>query len=264
MAEAAWSSSIQTGIGQNSANLSTICGPRRHLIARLENVDGSQNRFVIRAFRAGTRRDEGEAHGDSAGPSRDTPTDQSPSNMKANPSSPSHWDEQETLPMSGPIPSTPVRADEAAERSGLPASSALSEQDDAADRGTQSEQPPATRRRGGDSIFQSLLRLWPRDGQAPLEGTRAMADLRTAFRASLTDLMAQAQTCGDADAEQRLSSLMRHIVHARHPQDLWHLRTAVYTEVARTFDQGEAERRLETLNLALSRSRGRLRDLLPR
>ena len=61
---------------------------------------------------------------------------------------------------------------------------------------------------------------------------------------------------------ERVNALRRHIVHARHPQDLWHLRTAIYTEVARAFDQAEAEARLLMLNRQLEQGKSLLRRLL--
>ena len=115
-----------------------------------------------------------------------------------------------------------------------------------------------TRRRNGDSIFQSLMRLWPGEGRRPQASARAMARLRTAFRASVTDLADDA----DADTQERVRALLRHIVHARHPQDLWHLRTAIYTEVARSIDQAEAEARLIALNRQLEQGKSLLRRLL--
>jgi len=115
-----------------------------------------------------------------------------------------------------------------------------------------------TRRRGGDSIFQSLMRLWPGDGQRPRASARAMAKLRAAFRASVADLADE----DDGETRERVNALLRHIVHARHPQDLWHLRTAIYTEVAREIDQAEAEARLIALNRQLAQSKSLLRRLL--
>ncbi|WP_423599832.1 hypothetical protein [Roseateles sp. MS654] len=117
-----------------------------------------------------------------------------------------------------------------------------------------------TRRRGGDSIFQSLMRLWPGDGRRPEASARAMARLRAAFRASVADLTDGAAPGSEAQA--RVSALLRHIVHARHPQDLWHLRTAIYTEVARAVDQQEAEARLVALNRQLEQGKSLLRRLL--
>lgn len=114
------------------------------------------------------------------------------------------------------------------------------------------------RRRNGDSIFQSLMRLWPGEGRRPQASARAMAKLRTAFRASVADLAEEAET----PALERVNALRRHIVHARHPQDLWHLRTAIYTEVARAFDQAEAEARLLMLNRQLEQGKSLLRRLL--
>ena len=114
------------------------------------------------------------------------------------------------------------------------------------------------RRRNGDSIFLSLMRLWPGEGRRPQASARAMAKLRTAFRASVADLADEA----DAPALERVNALRRHIVHARHPQDLWHLRTAIYTEVARAFDQAEAEARLLMLNRQLEQGKSLLRRLL--
>lgn len=114
------------------------------------------------------------------------------------------------------------------------------------------------RRRNGDSIFLSLMRLWPGEGRRPQASARAMAKLRTAFRASVADLAEEA----DAPALERVNALRRHIVHARHPQDLWHLRTAIYTEVARAFDQAEAEARLLMLNRQLEQGKSLLRRLL--
>ena len=114
------------------------------------------------------------------------------------------------------------------------------------------------RRRHGDSIFQSLMRLWPGDNRRPQASARAMAKLRSAFRASVEDL---AKASDPASAE-RVGALLRHVVHARHPQDLWHLRTAIYTEVARAFDQKEAEARLIALNRQLEQGKSLLRRLL--
>ena len=114
------------------------------------------------------------------------------------------------------------------------------------------------RRRHGDSIFQSLMRLWPGEGRRPQASARAMAKLRTAFRASVADLAEEVE----APALERVNALRRHIVHARHPQDLWHLRTAIYTEVARAFDQAEAGARLLMLNRQLEQGKSLLRRLL--
>ncbi|OWQ93086.1 hypothetical protein CDN99_00850 [Roseateles aquatilis] len=119
-----------------------------------------------------------------------------------------------------------------------------------------------TRRRGGDSIFQSLMRLWPGEGRRPLASARAMARLRGAFRASVVDLADRAEAAADPLGQERVRALLRNIVHSRHPQDLWHLRTAIYTEVARCFDQAEAEARLVALNRQLEQNKSLLRRLI--
>lgn len=120
------------------------------------------------------------------------------------------------------------------------------------------------RRRSGDSIFQSLMRLWPRDGKRPDASIRTMARLRSAFRSCLSDLMKDARERDDAASLLRLEAVLRHIVHSRQPQDLWHLRALVYTEVARARSQGEAERRMALLTAQFEESRSRLKQLLGR
>lgn len=121
-------------------------------------------------------------------------------------------------------------------------------------------QPP--RRRSGDSILQNLIRLWPGERHRPRGSARAMADLRAAFRGSLMDLVEAAQEADDVVSGLRLQQLLQHIVHARHPQDLWHLRTGIYTEIARVHDQREADRRLAELSARLDRQQRRLMRLL--
>lgn len=119
----------------------------------------------------------------------------------------------------------------------------------------------AAPRRSGDSILQSLMRLWPRDGRRPQASARAMAELRAAFRAALADLGSPVEGADGAedaeDQDQRLREILRHIVHSRDPQDLWHLRAAIYTEVARARSQGEAERRLAELGQHFKSSKRR-------
>ncbi|WP_143074112.1 hypothetical protein [Roseateles sp. YR242] len=121
-----------------------------------------------------------------------------------------------------------------------------------------------SRRRGSDSIFQSLMRLWPRDGRRPDTSIRTMARLRSAFRSCLSDLIKEAQTQDDTQRQLRLEAVLNHIVHSRHPQDLWHLRALVYTEVARARSQGEAERRMQLLTAQFEESRGQLKKKLGR
>ncbi|WAC72482.1 hypothetical protein OU995_23500 [Roseateles sp. SL47] len=115
------------------------------------------------------------------------------------------------------------------------------------------------RRRSGDSIFQSLMRLWPREGRRPDASSRTMARLRSAFRGSISDLLQEALARDDGVSQERLEAVLRHIVHSSHPEDLWHLRALVYTEVARARSQAEAERRLALLTAQFDWSRGRLK-----
>ncbi len=115
------------------------------------------------------------------------------------------------------------------------------------------------RRRASDSIFQSLMRLWPREGRRPEASAQTMARLRSAFRGVLADLMQEARVGGDVRSQLRLEALFGHIVHSTHPEDLWHLRASVYTEVARARSQTEAERRVALLTLQFDLSHGRLK-----
>lgn len=115
------------------------------------------------------------------------------------------------------------------------------------------------RRRASDSIFQSLMRLWPREGRGPEASIQTMARLRSAFRGCLVDLIQEARACGDVRSQLRLEGVFGHIVHSTHPEDLWHLRASVYTEVARARSQAEAERRVALLTLQFDLSSGRLK-----
>jgi len=69
-----------------------------------------------------------------------------------------------------------------------------------------------------------------------------MPAARAAFEAALAD------TEGEMVAELR-----RSIQRCRSARDLWHLRTWLYTEVARAHSQWEAERRLASLATLLPR-----------
>lgn len=115
------------------------------------------------------------------------------------------------------------------------------------------------RRRASDSIFQSLMRLWPREGRRPEASAQTMARLRSSFRGCLADLMQEARVGGDVRSQLRLEALFGHIVHSTHPEDLWHLRASVYTEVARARSQTEAERRVALLTLQFDLNHGRLK-----
>ncbi len=121
--------------------------------------------------------------------------------------------------------------------------------------------PSSFRRRASDSIFQSLMRLWPREGRRPEASIQTMARLRSAFRGCLADLMQEARAQGDVRGQLRLEAVFGHIVHSSHPEDLWHLRASIYTEVARARSQAEAERRVALLTLQFDLSHGRLKTL---
>jgi len=72
-------------------------------------------------------------------------------------------------------------------------------------------------------------------GQIPL--SEVMPRARAAFEQCLAGLQ------GEGMAAQR-----RAIRHACNLQDLWHVRTGLYNEIARQFSQAEAEQRLATLH----------------
>lgn len=96
----------------------------------------------------------------------------------------------------------------------------------------------------GESVWHALLRWMPGETQAlvgamPCQSVTLndVPTARAAFEACLRGLHA-------ADIEE----LQRSIRRSRSLRDLWHLRTWLYTEVARTFSQSEAELRLNRLN----------------
>jgi len=102
-----------------------------------------------------------------------------------------------------------------------------------------------------DSLFQSLLRLIPGDADPlagqPLHSKRKhLAQARAEFLRGLTDVQ--------SEISQPLQTAIR---RSRTLSDLWHLRTAVYTEVARSHSQYEAERRLALLDRFFEPQSGR-------
>lgn len=102
--------------------------------------------------------------------------------------------------------------------------------------------PPAEATRQGDaSLLQSILRWLP--GEADPWGAHAKPALKTAL---LPQLRAEFTAClrGLGEVEELRSSIQR----ARCLRDFWHLRSWLYTEVARRFDQAEAEARLARLS----------------
>jgi hypothetical protein len=95
-----------------------------------------------------------------------------------------------------------------------------------------------------ESIWHSLLRWMPGEleagaGALPCQSVSLndVPSARAAFEACLCGLHA-------ADIEE----LQRSIRRSRSLRDLWHLRTWLYTEVAKAFSQSEAELRLNRLN----------------
>jgi len=94
-----------------------------------------------------------------------------------------------------------------------------------------------------DTIWQSILRWipgeadpWGAASPPPHQRSDNMPAARAEFEACLHGL----------DSE-RIAELQRCIRRSRSLRDLWHLRTWLYTEVARSFSQAEAELRLHAL-----------------
>lgn len=108
--------------------------------------------------------------------------------------------------------------------------------------------PPA-RSQGSDTLWQSLLRLMPGEsdpwgGKAFRQPNGRLPAVRADFQACLTGLQ------GDS-----VEDLQRSIRRSRCLRDLWHLRTWLYTEIARAHSQHEAEQRLAVLNLHFGAAR---------
>ncbi|MDC8786915.1 hypothetical protein [Roseateles koreensis] len=80
-------------------------------------------------------------------------------------------------------------------------------------------------------------------GKAPARPQRPSTQLAAA--------RAQFQAALEGLAGERIEELTRSIHRSRSLRDLWHLRTWIYTEVARAFSQFEAERRLDVINVFL-------------
>lgn len=115
--------------------------------------------------------------------------------------------------------------------------------------GRASDAGAATQRAGSDSFWQSLWRRIP--GESDPWGAQAaqagaakpffpsmLPAARAGFEASLAGLQ------GDG-----VDELLRSIRRSRSLRDLWHLRTWLYTEVARAHSQYEAEQRLARLGI---------------
>lgn len=112
---------------------------------------------------------------------------------------------------------------------------------------------------GSDSIWQSLLRWMPGDSdpwgasQPPSPAsTENLAKARAEFQACMAGLYSPpADSSAEPDTPPPVDTvreLQRSIRRARSLRDLWHLRTWLYTEVARQFSQHEAEQRLQRLD----------------
>ncbi|WIV99863.1 hypothetical protein [Kinneretia aquatilis] len=112
---------------------------------------------------------------------------------------------------------------------------------------------------GNDSIWQSLLRWIPGDSdpwgasQPPSPAaTQNLASARAEFQACMAGLdsppAASGAEPGTPAQVDSVRELQRSIRRARSLRDLWHLRTWLYTEVARQFSQHEAEQRLQRLD----------------
>jgi len=103
--------------------------------------------------------------------------------------------------------------------------------------------PPALYR--ADSFFQTLLRWMPGETDAwdAIGNSRNVGAhdelpmMRARFIAQLDDIH-----------RDDVETLLARIKRSRSPRDLWHLRPAVYTMVARALDQTEAEHRMNCLN----------------
>jgi len=104
-------------------------------------------------------------------------------------------------------------------------------------RSTQSAQPK------GDSFWQTILRRGgdPATPAASPPAAHALPAARAQFEASLEGLQGE-----DAD------TLAQMIGRSRSLDDLWHLRTRLYNEIARQFSQYEAEQRLAALQTHFS------------
>ncbi|MDM4764959.1 hypothetical protein [Pelomonas sp. SE-A7] len=102
-----------------------------------------------------------------------------------------------------------------------------------------------------DTLFQSLLRLIPGEAD-PWRNQPKPSHRETLSRARGEFL----QGLQDVQGEM-LPPLLTAIRSSRSLRDLWHLRPAVYTEVARCHSQYEAERRLAKLDSFFDPGAGR-------
>jgi len=106
--------------------------------------------------------------------------------------------------------------------------------------------PPGRSAPAPDSIWQSLLRWMP--GEADPWAGKPSPTRGPGLLNNLTAARAQFQACMQGLSGDTIDELQRSVQRSRSLRDLWHLRTWLYTEVARAFSQQEAERRLQELN----------------
>lgn len=106
--------------------------------------------------------------------------------------------------------------------------------------------PPGRSTATQDSIWQSLLRWMP--GEPDPWAGKSVQPRSHVLLNNLSAARAQFQACMQGLSGDNIEELQRSVQRSRSLRDLWHLRTWLYTEVARTFSQQEAERRLQQLN----------------
>lgn len=105
--------------------------------------------------------------------------------------------------------------------------------------------PPAHQAgQSADSIWQTLLRWIP--GEADPWG--AALPCQSVLLNNVPTARAAFEACLRGLHGDEIDALQRSIQRSRSLRDLWHLRTWLYTEVARSFSQAEAELRLNRLN----------------
>jgi hypothetical protein len=93
-------------------------------------------------------------------------------------------------------------------------------------------------------MWQSLLRLMP--GEADPWG--AALPCQSVLLNNVPNARAAFQACLSGLHSGDIEELQRSIQRSRSLRDLWHLRTWLYTEIARAYSQAEAELRLGRLN----------------
>ncbi len=90
---------------------------------------------------------------------------------------------------------------------------------------------------GWDVSRPAELNALPFRSSKPQSSPSPLADVRHAFVDALYDI--------DTDAAQAVRA---RIARARSPRELWHLRTAVYTLIAKQHSESQAQLRMATIN----------------